>query len=292
MTDTTAQRAVTTHVVGVGDDAITYDVHGDLADATPQKPALFLFAAPMDATGLATLAGLIDDRPVVTYDPRGAGRNPVATADISVEQHADDLHRVITALGVGPVDAFGSSGGAVNLLALLAAHPEGVRIAVAHEPPLAAGLPDGEAALAVVADMKRTYAEQGDGPAMAKFISFVTFDGPVPSGYLDQPAPDPAMFGMSSVDDGSRTNPLFRNMPAIIEYRIDVDALRRRGDRLVVAAGVESGESFAARGARAVAAEVGVEVTDFPSHHGGFAEQPGYPSDPVGFAARLRDVLA
>jgi pimeloyl-ACP methyl ester carboxylesterase len=289
MTENTTERTVTSYVAGTGEDAIAYDVHGDLATASVDRPALFLFAAPMDATGLELLAGHFDDRPVVTYDPRGAGRNPVGTADITVEQHAADLHRVIAALEVGPVDAFGTSGGAVNLLGLLAAHPDDVRVAVVHEPPLAAYLPDRDAVLAVVADMKRTYAEKGDGPAMAKFIPFVMLDGPVPDDYLEQPAPDPAMFGMSAVDDGTRTNPLMRNMPATLEYRIDVDGLRAFGERLVVAAGVESGDTLPARGARAVAAEVGVTTTDFPSHHAGFTDQPGFPGDPAGFAARLRE---
>jgi pimeloyl-ACP methyl ester carboxylesterase len=291
MTDDTVTRAVTTHVVGAGDDAITYDIHGDLAEATVDRPALFLFAAPMDASGLALLAARITDRPVVTYDPRGAGRNPVGTADITVEQHASDLHRVIAALGVGSVDAFGTSGGAVNLLALAAAHPDDLRIAVAHEPPLAEHLPDRDPVLDVVADMKRTYAEQGDGAAMAKFIPFVMLDGPVPDGYLDAPAPDPAMFGMSSEDDDTRTNPLLRNMPATLAYRIDIGALRDLGERLVVAVGVESGDTLAARGGRSVAAAVGVPVADFPSHHAGFTDQPGYPGDPAGFAARLQEIL-
>ena len=126
---------------------------------------------------------------------------------------------------------------------------------------------------------------------MAKFIPFVMLDGPVPDGYLDGPAPDPAMFGMSAEDDGARTNPLLRNMPATRAYRIDVGALRDLGDRLVIAAGVESGDTLPARGARAVAAALDVEVTEFPSHHAGFTDQPGYPGDPAGFAARLRDVL-
>ena len=291
MTENTVARTVTTHVVGAGDDAITYDIHGDLAEATVDRPPLFLFAAPMDAGGLKLLAAQFGDRPVVTYDPRGAGRNPVGTADITVEQHASDLHRVIAALGVGPVDAFGTSGGAVNLLALVTAHPDDVRVAVVHEPPLAGVLPDRDAVLAVAADMKRTYAEQGDGAAMAKFIPFVMLDGPVPDGYLDGPAPDPAMFGMSSEDDGTRTNPLLRNMPATLAYRIDVEGLRALGDRLVVVAGVESGDTLAARGARGVGAAIGRPVLDFPSHHAGFTDQPGYPGDPEGFAARLREVL-
>jgi hypothetical protein len=100
------------------------------------------------------------------------------------------------------------------------------------------------------------------------------------------------MFGMPTADDGSRTNPLFRNMPATIEHRIDVERLRALGERLVVAVGVESHDEMAARGARSTAAAVGVPVTDFPSHHGGFTSAPGYPGDPEGFAGRLRDVLA
>jgi hypothetical protein len=40
-----------------------------------------------------------------------------------------------------------------------------------------------------------------------------------------------------------------------------------------------------------VAAAVGIEATEFPSNHGGFTEQPGFPSDPAGFAERLRSVL-
>src|SRR4051794_14090666 len=116
-----------TRTVGEGDDLITYDVRGDLSFGTP----LFMFASPMDASGFGSLAGQFTDRPVVTYDPRGAGRNPTGTTDVAPELHASDLHRVIAALGVGPVDAFGSSGGGVNLLALCAAHPEDVRVAVA-----------------------------------------------------------------------------------------------------------------------------------------------------------------
>ena len=53
----------------------------------------------------------------------------------TTEEHADDLHRLITALDAGPVDIFASSGGAVNALALVARHPEQVRTLVAHEPP-------------------------------------------------------------------------------------------------------------------------------------------------------------
>jgi pimeloyl-ACP methyl ester carboxylesterase len=115
------ELTVTTYTVGEGQDAVTYDVRGDLATGTADRPALLMVGSPMDAHGFGTLAGFVTDRPVVTYDPRGAGRNPTDVTPLTPEQHADDLHRVIADLAVGPVDVFASSGGAVNTLALVAA---------------------------------------------------------------------------------------------------------------------------------------------------------------------------
>ncbi len=291
-TSTGTSPATQTHTVGSGTATVTYDVHGDLAEATPERPVLFMIGSPMDAVGFTTLRSHFTDRPVVTYDPRGAGRNPTDTTSITPEEHADDLHRVIEALGAGPVDLFGSSGGAVNALALAEAHPEDVRRVVAHEPPTAALLPDREAALAVCRDMRATYDAHGSGLAMAKFISFVMYDGLVPDDYLDQPAPDPAQFGMSSEDDGNRTDPLMRNMPDSNTYEPDVEALSALGDRLVVAVGAESNQELAARGGRSVAEALGVPVTEYPSNHGGFlGGEYGQQGDPDAFAAALHASL-
>ncbi|WP_298752165.1 alpha/beta fold hydrolase [uncultured Serinicoccus sp.] len=154
---TAGARSTVTRTVGEGEDLITYDVHGGLSDASPDRPVLLAFASPMDATGFAALAELVDDRPVVTLDPRGAGRNPSGTSPLTPEQHAHDLHRVVTALGGGPVDVLASSGGAVNALAHAAAYPDEVRRVVAHEPPLVAFLPDREVVLAACEDVGQTY---------------------------------------------------------------------------------------------------------------------------------------
>jgi len=291
-TSTGTEPNVQTRTVGSGTATVTYDVHGDLAQATPERPALFMIGSPMDAVGFTTLRSHFTDRPVVTYDPRGAGRNPTDTTSITPEEHADDLHQVIEALGAGPVDLFGSSGGAVNALRLAEMHPDDVRRVVAHEPPTAALLPDREAALAVCRDMRATYDAHGSGQAMAKFISFVMYDGLVPDDYLNQPAPDPATFGMSSEDDGNRTDPLMRNMPDSNTYEPDVAALSAFGDRLVVAVGAESNQELAARGARSVAEAIGVPVTEYPSNHGGFlGGEYGQQGDPDAFAAALRSSL-
>jgi len=280
---------VQTFTVGEGDDLITYDVRGELSSGQP----LFLFGSPMEASYFATLAELVPDRPVVTYDPRGAARNPAGTDEIPPPQHAEDLHRVIEALGVGAVDCMGTSGGAVNLLALAAAHPRDIGRAVVHEAPTAAYLPDKDVVLEILRDMKETYRAQGNGPAMAKFIALVMHDGLLTPDYLERPAPDPAMFGLPVEDDGDRTNPLMRNMPSCNEYEVDVDALRAFGDRLVPSHGAESGQQLACRGGKSVAALLGVESVEFPSNHAGFLPpQHGQPGDPEGWATKLLEVLA
>jgi pimeloyl-ACP methyl ester carboxylesterase len=115
------------------------------------------------------------------------------------EEHADDLHRLISKLDAGPVDIFASSGGAVNALALVARHPEQVRTLVAHEPPTVQVLPDREAALAASRDVAETYQRSGVGPGMAKFIAVASHKGPFPADFADQPAPDPAMFGLPTL---------------------------------------------------------------------------------------------
>ncbi len=292
MTEATT-RVAATHTVGDGANEIHYDVRGELREASPDRPALLMIGSPMDASGFVSLASRFTDRPVVTYDPRGSGRNPVGTDPIDPEHHAEDLHRVIEALGAGPVDLFASSGGAVNALALVAAHPDDVRRVVAHEPPTVVLLPDREEILAVCRGLLATYERHGTGPAMARFISLVMHNGLVPADYLDRPDPDPAMFGLPTEDDGTRTHPLMRNMPAVNLYQPDLPALSALGDRLVLAVGVESDEQIAARGARSVAAALGRAVVEFPSGHAGFlGGEHGQQGDPDGFALALREVLA
>src|SRR4051794_19259939 len=153
MTETMAARTFT---VGEGDDLITCDVRGKAADATADRPALFILGSPMEASYFVALAVLFPDRPAITYDPRGPGRNPRGTTPITPQQHAEDLHRVIEAVGAGPVDVLASSGGGVNVLALVAAHPDDVRRVVAHEPPVAIVMPDRDNVLAAVDDIRAT----------------------------------------------------------------------------------------------------------------------------------------
>ena len=216
----------------------------------------------MGAGGFATLAGHFPDRTVVTYDPRGVERSVKAdpASPSTPEQHADDLHRIIAELGAGPVDLFASSGGAVNALALVAAHPEDVRTLVAHEPPLASILPDREGAMAFTQAIHDTYERDGFGAGMAQFIVAVSHKGPMTLEFAAQPAPDPAMFGMPAEDDGNRTDPLLgQNIVSCTHYEPDFEALRAASTRIVLAAGVESEGQMAHRGAIAAAERLGTD---------------------------------
>jgi pimeloyl-ACP methyl ester carboxylesterase len=283
----------TTQTLDVPGAVLTYDVR---PNGSSTEPILLLFGSPMGAAGFGTLAGHFADRTVVTYDPRGVERSRKAddTTPSTPDEHADDLHRLISALGSGPVDLFATSGGAVNALALVARHPEQVRILVAHEPAIAQVLPDREPALAAARDIHETYQRSGFGSGMAKFIALVSHKGTIPADYNDRPAPDPAMFGLPTEDDGSRSDPLLgQNMISSTHYQPDFDALRAASTRIVVAAGAESDGEMAHRGAEAVAERLGTTPITFPSDHGGFlGGEYGQTGDPDAFAAKLREVLA
>ncbi len=284
--------APTTHTLDVPGAVLAYDVR---SNPSSTEPVLLIIGSPMGAGGFVTLAGHFPDRTVVTYDPRGADRSrrTDGAAETTPEEHADDVHRLIAALGAGPVDLFASSGGAVNALALVARHPEQVRTLVAHEPPTAQVLPDREPALAAATDVHETYLRRGLGPAMAKFIALVSHEGPIPADFADRPGPDPAMFGLPAEDDASRDDPLVgQNIVSCTRYQPDFDALRRASTRIVLGVGEESGNALAGRGGAAVAEQLGTKPVTFPGGHDGFlGGEYGQTGKPHAFAATLREVL-
>jgi pimeloyl-ACP methyl ester carboxylesterase len=282
---------VTTGTVEAPGAVLTYDVR------EPETPSdhrpLFVFGSPMAASGFEQLIGHITDRTVITYDPRGAERSTL-TPDGTVggELHGEDMHRVIAASGLGPVDAFGSSGGGAFALHWIVEHPDDVRTLVTHEPPLSTILEDREMALRVGEDIVATYQRDGYGPAMAKFIQLVMHSGPLPDDYLDRPAPDPAVFGLPTEDDGTRDDALLSRNLAMPPFEPDLEALRASTVRIVPAIGAEGVGTLARRGGAALAEQLGVASVVFPGDHGGFAESPMSASnDPAAFAAKLLEVI-
>jgi pimeloyl-ACP methyl ester carboxylesterase len=281
-----------THTLDAPGAVLHYDVRSNDAST---EPVLLLIGSPMGASGFVTLAGHFTDRTVVTYDPRGAGRSKRTDGALrtETEEQADDLHRLIMALDAGPVDIFGSSGGAVNGLALVARHPQQVHALVAHEPPSAQVLPDREPVLAACEGIHDAYLRAGFGPAMARFIALVSYAGPIPAGFADQPAPDPASFGLPAEDDGSRDDPLVGlNILTTPGYEHDFDALRAASARIVVGVGAQSAQMMAGRAGIGVAERLGTAPVTFPGGHDGFlGGEYGGMGEPDAFAATLREVL-
>jgi len=292
MTTVGADREITTSSISVEGATIVFDIAAGSGSA--QRP-LMLIGQPMGASGFTELRAAFGDRSVITYDPRGAERSVKddPMLPIGPNTHADDLHRVIQEAGGGPVDMFASSGGAINSLALVAKYPDDVHTLVAHEPPLASALPDAEHAMTAVATVHDTYQKRGLNHGLAHFIAVTNQRGPMTAEFAAQQPPDPQMFGMPTDDDGDRTNALLgSSMIALTSYGPDWDALRAAPTHIVIGAGETSAGQMANRGAYAVAERLGLTPVVFPSGHGGFATgewEPG--SDPVGFAAKLREVL-
>jgi pimeloyl-ACP methyl ester carboxylesterase len=282
-------RQPSQHFLDVGDGKVYYEVRGS-------GPLLLVIGQPMTSSPFAAVADLLaEDHTVVTYDPHGLGQSftdqPLDLVTPEVE--AEDLAKIIDAVDGGPADVFGTSGGAVAGLALVANHPDKVRTLIAHEPPVGELLPDAAQARAAVDDIEEAYRAYGSGAAWGKFISLVIHDGPIPDG-----GPPPATWpppGVELPQDAAPPEPsvkqqaddetfFLRMLKPFTRYSPTVEALRS-GPRVVIAVGAASRGEMARRSADALAERLGQTATPFPGDHGGFM------SDPPTFAAAIREVL-
>jgi len=249
----------TSHCLDVPGARLYYEVQGD-------GPLLMLAGHPMGAKGFSSIACLLaKDFKVVTYDPRGFFRSSVddPAQDASPELLAEDLSRVLRAAGDGPAYVFGSSGGAVAALALVAKHPGTLRAVVAHEPPLALLLPEASEAATALRAICSTYRQSGARAAWGEFAAFTNMDLS-PAGdnaTRSQPSPMSERF-------------FLHGLLPIALYEPDLAALRAAPAHLVVAAGTTSKGEFAWRAARALADKAGTPLVQFPGGHTGFATNP------------------
>ena len=256
-----------THTLDVPGARLYYERRGT-------GPLLLLIGSPMDSTGFAALAdALAGGYTVVTYDPRGLGDSSRDdTGDVTPEQQASDVHQVVSALGRGPADVFGSSGGAVVGLALVIAYPGQVRTLVAHEPPVVELLPDSAQLRAQIEDIYDTYRADGADKAMQKFMAHAGL-GAAPGQKAEAPLWEPSPEQMARMRATTEVF-LAHLIRPTTRYRPDIEALRTAPTRIVVAVGATSKGQLANRSARALADELGTPAVEFPGDHGGFVALP------------------
>jgi len=265
----------TSHSLDVPGARLYYELQGS-------GPALMLVGHPMGAAGFATLAPLLaEDYTVVTYDPRGFDRSTIDDPDQDAEPDllADDVRRLLEAVGDQPAYVFGSSGGAVTGLALVTHHPGHVQALVAHEPPLALLLPEAEEARAGMHDIYDTYRDNGDRAAWQKFSAFTGINIGPQSG--DDAPPPPAAGAVATSERFFR-----HGLLPITFYELDIAALQGVPAQVVVAGGTTSTGQFAQRTAVALAERLDTPMIEFPGGHIGFV------SDAKEFAGVLRRTLA
>jgi clorobiocin biosynthesis protein CloN7 len=241
-----------------------------------------LVGHPMGASGFASITPLLAEvYTVVTYDPRGFARSTIDDPDQDAEPDllADDVRRVLEAVGKVPAHVFGSSGGAVTGLALVARYPGHVETLIAHEPPLALLLPEAEEARVGMHEIYDAYRDGGISAAWERFSSF--------TGMNIRPRGDDADPQPQSAEAVASSERFFgHGLLPIALYQPDFSALQAAPARLMVAGGTASKGEFPQRTAVALAERLGTPLIDFPGGHAGFV------SESKEFAAVLRRTLA
>lgn len=255
------------------------NVNGLHTEVTGSGPTLLLIpGGPLDGTVFAGLAArLADEFTVVTYDPRGLSRSATEDRDqITVDGQAADALAILDAVGGGPADVFGHSGGALTTLRLIERHPDRVRTAVLMEPPLVRLLPDAAHIMAEDRKVAEAYAQGGAWAAIGVFMAQAGLDG-------DAGGEAPSQEALAALE--ANFDVFFGRMyRSIGEYEPDFAALR--ATRIEVGVGTTTVGDQANRAAVAFAERLGQQVVEFPGDHNGFE------ADPEGSAAVLRKLLS
>jgi pimeloyl-ACP methyl ester carboxylesterase len=248
---------------------------------------LMMPGGPADAGAFRRIAELLaSDYTVVTYDPRGLSHSTLEGAlrdERLVEIAADDAHRLLSATAKEPAFVFGSSGGAVIALELVARHPEQVRTLVSHEPPAPALLRESARERAAMDDIVETYQSAGIGPAMQKFMVQTRIRGGPPP----PPPGEPTAEMREGMAQFQRNMDFWlgHSFAPVAAYEPDFDTLKAGSTRIVPAVGDESRGELAHEGGLGLAERLGTQAVVFPGAHGGFE------SHAPEFAAQLRTVL-
>ncbi len=240
---------------------------------------LFISGATGDAGHFEHVASeLADEFTVVTYDRRGNSRSPkpLGWTQTSMDEQADDAAALIQALDMAPAAVFGTSGGAVILLNALLRHPNVLRGAIVHEPPLIGVLPYAAEVNAMLQQLVEEHMPRG-GPRAAL------------EAFIREAAGDAAFDGLDPVLRERMLNnaELFfaTELAAFTSYLPEPAALSASRIPVRVLAGEESRGNYYHDAAQWVANQVDSELREISGSHTPYFDRP------TTMAEELRPVL-
>ncbi|WP_433598096.1 alpha/beta fold hydrolase [Nocardia sp. CA-135953] len=247
------------------------------------------------------IAELGDAFTVITYDRRGFHRSPLdpePVGPVSHETHADDAHRLLTELGVGPAVVFGVGLGVVTALLLATRHPEQAATVIAHTPHAPFLLPEPERSRHIreFEGLAETYRTGGLVQTIVRTGEFLGIDVADQRRGVDSTKRGPgagqtAKLNLrSQVMSAERTRNfewLYVNeIPAACTTTLDVGELITSNVEIIAAVGESTpAHMFGSRCAAALAELLGREVFVF---EGGYNP---HITHPVEFASQLRSLL-
>ena len=248
--------------VGVNGAEIYHEVRGS------GPSVLFIQGATGDGGTFDRVAELLaDEFTVVTYDRRGNSRSPRPAGwdKTSMDEQADDAAGLIQALGLGPAAVFGTSAGAVILLNLLTRHPEVLRGAIVHEPPMVPVLSNAQEVGAELQSMtEEGLANLGPRKTMEMFIrqnagekNFKNLDPELRERML-----------------GNAETFFFIELEGFVSYVPDAGALAEVTVPVQVLAGADNRGVYYHEAAGWVAKQLGTDLQEISGGHAPYLDRP------------------
>ncbi|CAM0140539.1 hypothetical protein VKS41_006558 [Umbelopsis sp. WA50703] len=220
---------------------------------------------------------------VVTYDRRGFSQSKLESEqdyEHRLDTDADDVQRLINHVSGSPAFVLGSSSGAIVTLNLLERHPESVKMAIVHEPPLSNLLPDAEEWSVFFFDIYDTYKQSGIPAAAQKFTSLV-------KNRADAETMRKTLAEPRSEEVRQNTNYWFEHeLRQYSTHAPNMDAIKRSADKIILCIGEKSEGDFPSLPAHEMAKSLGKSIFYISGGH------LGYLFEPDGFAPGVIKALS
>ena len=234
-------------------------------------PLLVLIAGGHgDASRSAALAAhLADFYTVLTYDRRGLSGSTTDEPARTIEEHGEDVSRLLAAVTAEPAYVFGTSLGAVIALALAVAHPDQVRVVVAHEPGAVDWLPEPARAGAIedLLGVEEALATDGIHSALQRFAQFADIDPTDREPEVEVSPPNAQQLANLEFY-------ITHDLPAQLNHVPELDKLRDSPVAIISAVSVNTAHIWPHACGRLLAESLGLECAALPGGHNGYIFRP------------------